>query len=91
MGWTWIDTLAITYVRQRIGGSAAARPGHVLDEHELLMPGAVVVHDRQQRQPVVHGRPKRSGRIVQISVTLHIDHEPPARLRGERRARAKAR
>ncbi|MFN2119389.1 MAG: hypothetical protein ACK2T0_03265 [Anaerolineales bacterium] len=26
MGWTWIDTLAITYVRQRIGGSAAARP-----------------------------------------------------------------
>ena len=31
-------------------GAAAAHAAHVLDEHQLLMPGAVVVHDREHRQ-----------------------------------------
>ena len=53
------------------------------DEHQLLMPGAVVVHDRQHRQLMVLRRPQHARRVIQIAVGLHVDHDLLAALRGE--------
>src|ERR1700730_8230337 len=38
-------------------GSASADAGHVLYEHQLLMPRAVVVHDGEYRELVMHRGP----------------------------------
>ena len=43
-------------------GAASAGAGHVLDEHQLLMPGAVVVHDREHRQLVMTASTARRAR-----------------------------
>src|SRR5437867_830111 len=66
--------------------ATAAYAGHVLDEHELLMPRAVVVHHGQHGQLVMYGRPQHARRVVEIAIGLHVDDDAPAASGGESRA-----
>ena len=63
--------------------AAAANAGHVLDEHQFLMPRAIVVHDRQHRELVMHGCPQHAGSVIEISVRLDIHDDPATALRSE--------
>ena len=60
--------------------------GHVLHVHQLLMIGAVVVHDGQQRNLVMRGGPKDAGSVVEIAVALDVDADAPVFAIGQRRA-----
>src|SRR5438105_1817940 len=66
--------------------AAAANAAHVLDEHEFLMPCTIVMHDGQHRKLVMDGRPKHTGRVVEITITLDIDHDAIAALCRQRSA-----
>ncbi len=46
---------------------------HALHVHDLLVIGAVVVHDREHRDLMVRGRPERSRNKHQIPVVLLVD------------------
>src|SRR5207253_4242803 len=65
-------------------GPASADAAHVLNEHQFLMPGAVVVHDGQHRQLVMRRRPEDTRRVVEIAVGLDIHDEAIPALRGKR-------
>ena len=60
--------------------------GHALDVHDFLVIGAVVVHHRQQRNPVMRRGPQDAGRVHQIAVGLDADDEASVLLVRERRA-----
>ncbi len=62
------------------------RGGHVLDVHALLMIGAIVVHDAEQRDLVMRGGPQDAGRVVQIAVALDVDGQAAVFAVGQRRA-----
>src|SRR6185436_7907054 len=49
---------------------------HVFDKHQFLMPRAVVMHDREHRQLMMHRSPQHTRRIVQIAIGLNIDDNP---------------
>src|SRR5207248_10247128 len=65
-------------------GSAAADAVHVLDEHQFLMPCAIVMHDGEHRELVMGRRPEDTRRVVEIAVALNIDHNSIAALRSQR-------
>ncbi len=74
--------------------AAIGTRGHVREIHRLLMIGAVVVHDGQQRDAVMRRRPQHARRVVQVAVALNI-HRQAAMLairqrRAHRRRRAVA-
>src|SRR5215475_4406179 len=59
--------------------AASPNAAHVLDKHQLLMPGAVVVHDRKHWKLVMHGSPQNTWRIVEIAIGLNVnDHTAAA-------------
>ena len=45
---------------------------HDLHVHQLLMIGAVIVHDVQQRNLVMRRGPQDAGSVVQIAVALDV-------------------
>ena len=49
--------------------------GHALHVHDLLVIGAVVVHDAQQRNLVMRRGPQHAGRVHQVAVGLDADRE----------------
>src|SRR5579884_3265466 len=55
---------------------------------DLMVPvvviGAVVVHDDEQRDLVFRGDPQRAGVVHQVAVGLQIDDQPAGALMGER-------
>src|SRR5271166_459795 len=56
--------------------SAAVAIGHDLHLHDLLMIGAIVVHDRQERNAMMRGGPQNSGSVHQVAVALDIHGQP---------------
>src|SRR5262249_33781006 len=63
---------------------------HTLQVHDLLMIGAVVVHDGEHRYLMVRARPDRAGRIHAVAVRLDVHGEAPmflVRNRGAHRRR----
>ena len=67
-------------------GATSANATHILDEHQLLMPGAVVVHHREHGQPMMLCGPQHTRRIVEIAVSLDVDHDLLAASGSERGA-----
>src|SRR5207245_5153161 len=67
-------------------GSAAANAAHILDEHQFLMPRAIVVHDRQQGKLVMNCCPQDTGSVIQVTIALDIDDDAIAALCRQRSA-----
>src|SRR4029079_1534008 len=65
--------------------TTAAHTAHVLDEHQFLMPCAVVMHHREHGKPMMLRRPQYAWRVIQIAVGLDVDHDLPAALGCKRR------
>ncbi len=73
-----------------VGYTALMTIGHALDVHDLLVIGTIVVHDAEQRNPMMCRRPKRARRIHEITVILYADAKTPilpVRERGANRCR----
>ena len=64
---------------------------HSLDQHDLLMIGAVVVHDGQQGDAVMDRRPQHTRGVVQVAVGLNVDRQPAVLPVGERGAHRRRR
>ena len=58
---------------------------HRLQIHDLLMIGAVVVHDVEHRNLVMRRRPQRAGHEHEVAVAVEGDREAAMPLVGERR------
>ena len=52
----------------------ARQPLHV---HHFLVVGAVVVHHREQRDPVLRRGPQHAGRVHQVAVALDVTEKRP--------------
>src|SRR5262245_62019304 len=61
--------------------AASANAAHVLDKHQFLMPRAIVVHDGEHRQLVMHGSPQNTGSVIEIAIGLNVDDNAAAALR----------
>ena len=70
----------------RVRDAAIVAVGHDLHLHQLLMIGAVVVHDDQERNAVVRRGPQHAGREHQVAVVLDADGEAAVLAIGERGA-----
>jgi len=55
--------------------AAAVAIRHNLHLHHLLMIGAIVVHDGEQRNAVMRGGPENSRRVHQIAVALDVHRQ----------------
>ena len=67
--------------------NAALVPGgHTLDVHDLLVIGAVVVHDGKQGDAVVSRGPQHARRVHEIAIALGIDHQAAMLLMSQRGA-----
>ena len=59
---------------------------HPLDVHDLLMVRAVVVHQGEQRDLVMRGRPPDTRRVEEVAVALNVHRDSALLLVGERTA-----
>src|SRR5215510_4625857 len=60
--------------------AASANAAHVLDKHQFLMPRAVVVHDGEHGQLVMHSSPQNAWRVIEIAIGLNVDDDAAAAL-----------
>src|SRR6202522_4694805 len=56
---------------------ALASIRHPLNMHELLVVGAVVMHDVENGNAVMRRRPHNAGSVQQISIVLNVDAQAP--------------
>ena len=60
-----------------MGDAALVPVGHALNVHDLLMIGAVVVHDEEQRDLVVRRRPQDPGAYIRSPSFWICTHSRP--------------
>ena len=70
----------------RARDAAVVPVGHALQVHDLLVIRAVVVHHREQRNPVMRRRPPHAGRVHEVAVALNRHRQPAVLLVRERGA-----